>query len=341
MVPSCFPYETGDDGLLNPIRNGLALRTHPPWTSGRPGVRPARCTTDRDQYPSFLGFDAGAADPVAFREDLVCNAYLGWNGCGLEQQLESAYRALVVRDARERPGNTDPNAGFLRAEAILGIVVVTDEEDGSVRDCRFTERDASGRPRPCTDALSVYDSTSPAWSSADLNLRHYLFRPGSAQDPHWPLDRYIDPADPSRGFPGLKPGHPEWVVFGALAGVPLRPPTRGASTDWNALLGTAPDGSDGYTGMAPEGPESMRQANMDPACSTRVVPACRREGSAYDPRACDTAAQYFAWPSRRVAQVAQRFDLRYGNGVVGSICAGSYAPTLGQIAERIQGHLCP
>ena len=43
-----------------------------------------------------------------------------------------------------------------------------------------------------------------------------------------------------------------------------------------ALLGAAADGSQGYTGMSAEGPISMRQRNMDPMCSTRVVPACRQ-----------------------------------------------------------------
>ncbi|MBI5512598.1 MAG: hypothetical protein HY909_02455 [Deltaproteobacteria bacterium] len=340
-IPSCANSDQGDDGLLNPIRNGQALRRHLPWTSAPPGVRPARCMNDPNQYPSFLAFDAARSDLTAFREDFVCNAFLSVGGCGLEQQLESVYRALVVHNPRALPGNTDPNAGFVRDNALLGILVVSDEDDGSVRDCRYTERDPRGRPLPCTDALSVYDTTSPAWASSDLNLRHYLQRPGSAQDPHWPLDRYLDPTEPRRGFTSLKPSHPDWVVFGAIAGVPLRTPARDGRTNWEALLGVAPDGSDGYTGMAPEGPESMRQANPDPACSQRVVPACRREGTTYSPTACDTTTQYFAWPSRRIAQVAQRFDARYGNGVLGSICANNYAQTLGQFAERIQGHICP
>jgi hypothetical protein len=74
-----------------------------------------------------------------------------------------------------------------------------------------------------------------------------------------------------------------------------------------------PDGSDGLTTMSPEGPVSMRQRNMDPSCSTRVVPACRREGSSYDPMrpACDTPVQYFALPSRRIVEVARRFAATY------------------------------
>jgi len=86
----------------------------------------------------------------------------------------------------------------------------------------------------------------------------------------------------------------------------------------------------------------MRQRTMDPDCSTRVVPSCR-QGSAYDPErpGCDTITQPFAYPSRRIAEVVRRFDERYQNGVVGSICRDDYADVLRAIAERIGGRFCP
>ncbi len=345
VVPSCSNSDSGDDGLLNPVRNGQAIRTHPPWTSAPPGVRPARCQMDPNQYPAFLTFDAQTTDPTAFREDFVCNAFLSIGGCGLEQQLESAYRALVVRNAREQAGNTDPNAGFMRANAALAIVMLTDEEDGSARDCRYTEPgDPDGDCRaPRGDALAVFDTASGDWAATDLNLRFYSYQPGSRQDPTWNVNRYIDPSRPNRGFLALKPGRPDLVLFAAITGVPINLPTRAGSpeTDWDALLGRNPDGSDGFTGMSTEGPVSMRQRNMDPQCSARVVPSCRREGSAHNPVACDTSAQYFAWPSRRIALVARRFAERYGNGFVSSICRNDYSDALRQIAERIQRRLTP
>jgi hypothetical protein len=337
VVPSCANTDQGDDGLLNPVRNGAALRQHYPWTTAPPGRRPARCTNDPNQFPSFLRFDRMTSDATQFREEFVCNAYLSIGGCGLEQQLESMYRALVVRNPRMMAGNTDPNAGFVRDNAVLALVMVTDEEDGSTRDCRYAERGV-----PCTDAVTVFDIMSPQWSSNDLNLRFYMYTPGSAQDPTWNIDRYISPTQPNRGFTSLKPGRPDLVIFSAIAGVPINLPTRGTGMtqeiDWNMLLGTNPDGSDGYTGMSAEGPISMRQRNMDPACSTRVVPACRREGSTMA-TTCDPAAQYFAWPSRRVVQVARRFAERYQNGTVSSICKNDYSSALTQIVERIQSRL--
>ncbi len=335
-VPSCANSDVGDDGLLNPIRNGQAIRSHQPWTTAPAGTRPARCMMVPTQYPSFLTFDADSTNAAEFRDDFVCNAYLSIGGCGLEQQLESAYRALVVHNPREQPGNTDPNAGFVRPNAVLAIVMVSDEEDGSVRDCRYAENGV-----PCTDGIGVFDSTSAAWASTDLNLRFYMYTPGSAQDPTWPLDRYMDPTRPNRGFTSLKPNRPENVIFAAIAGVPIMPPMAGDNVDFAALLGAAPDGSQGYTGMSTEGPVSMQQRNMDPACSTRVVPACRREGSSYDPMRppCSTDQQYFALPSRRIVEIARRFQATYQNGSVSSICRNDYTQALEQIVQRIQQRL--
>ncbi len=340
VVPSCANSDVGDDGMLNPIRNGLAMRTHEPWTTAPVGVRPTRCAFDRDQYPSFLSFSANMTDAAVFRDDLVCNAYLSTGGCGLEQQLEAAYRALVIHNAREQPGNTDPNAGFVRENAALSIVLFTDEEDGSTRDCRYAETGVA-----CTDAVGVFDIMSPDWSSSDLNLRFYMYTPGSRQDPTWPIDRYIDTTHPTRGFTGLKPRHPELVTFSAITGVPLVLPMRastvpgGVTVDWERLLGRSADGSDGFTGeQTGSGSISMRQANPDPMCSTRVVPACRREDSAAT-SACDTSAQYFAWPARRIVEVARRFDDQYHAGSVSSICANDLMPAITQVGALIQSRL--
>ncbi|MBI5517086.1 MAG: hypothetical protein HY909_25125 [Deltaproteobacteria bacterium] len=344
LVVSCANSDQGDNGLLNPIRRGMAMASHQPWTTA-PMLRPARCMNDPNQYPTFLTFEAARGDTAAFREDFVCNAFLSTNGCGLEQQLESAYRALVVNDARERAGSTSPNAGFVRDDAVLAIVVITDEEDGSVRDCRYAERDpVSGRPMPCNDATGVFDSTSARWGDTDLNLRLYLYRQGESTDPTWPLDRYLDPANRSRGYLAMKPGHPERVVFAAIAGVPLTLPTRpGGGTDWDALLGRNPNGSDALDTLSVEGPISMRQANRDTQCPLRMVPACRREGTRYDgsrPQ-CLTTEQYYAWPSRRVAALARRFDETLGNAALSSICRNSYENALTEIVARIQARLCP
>jgi hypothetical protein len=361
-VPGCANSDLGDDGLLNPIRYGQALADHLPWMPRRgdpapPGFRPADCT-NRDQFPSFITFTSGVTDPAMFEHDFKCNAGLYVNGCGLEQQLEAVWRALVWHDPRERAGNNDPNRGFIRDDALLAIVLLTDEEDGSVRDCRFARGDQCQAP----GTIDVFNSASTRWSSTNLNLRFYLYRPCSDQDPTWPLDRYVDPSNLTRGYMGLKPGHPERIVFAAITGVPLQIPMRGTGTnatvDWDQLLGAPdPNNADNFCArnymtavdmMSAEGPISMRAANQDPNCSDRTVPACRREGSTYDPMRppCTTTEQYYAWPARRVVEIARRFDQSpmcnggpCHNGLVTSICSNNYSSAMRQIIEKIQSRL--
>jgi hypothetical protein len=58
----------------------------------------------------------------------ACIAKLGDGGCGIEQQFQSTRRAL---DKARDPNDPD-NAGFLRDDAILGIIMLTNEDDCSV-----------------------------------------------------------------------------------------------------------------------------------------------------------------------------------------------------------------
>ncbi|MBL8682070.1 MAG: hypothetical protein JNK05_23080 [Myxococcales bacterium] len=383
----------GDDGVLNPIRYGAAVAQHLPWNNRSlpPGFRSAACGTDPMRFPSFIGFcsneadascdapgaSASTRDPAMFSEWFRCNAGLYVGGCGIEQPLEAAWRALVHHDARALPGNNSRNAGFLREDALLAIVVLTDEEDGSVRLC---DRDASFSAQSgsaCSDARTVFDANSRAWSpvvlqtgQADINGRFYDYQPGSAQDPTWSLDRYYNraPADApnrwTRDLLSLKPGHPERIVFAAIAGVPLQVPTRTADgqqlIDWNALLGApGPRGADDFVGrdvhasiegtQASAGRFSMRGARA--AGCDHVEPACRREGSAPHPsnqcaETLSSPGQYMAFPSRRVIEIARRFDeapscngLPCRNGIVTSICSSDYRGAMGSIVEKIRTRL--
>src|SRR5690606_11799852 len=58
-------------------------------------------------------------------ESFQCMAVLGSRGCEYEQPLEAMRRAL--------DGSVAENAGFLRADAVLGVVFLTDEDDCSAR----------------------------------------------------------------------------------------------------------------------------------------------------------------------------------------------------------------
>src|ERR1022692_462187 len=65
-----------------------------------------------------------AADPAGLAAVFQCLALLGSNGCGFEHQLASVARALGA------DGSPPPsvNAGFLRPDAELAIVLLTNED---------------------------------------------------------------------------------------------------------------------------------------------------------------------------------------------------------------------
>ncbi|MDB4929197.1 MAG: putative lipoprotein [Myxococcaceae bacterium] len=336
-VPSCGVSEGGDQGLLNPRARGTAARLRTPPEVPTPALcRPGGVTDD-----AFLTLSPADDDAFVLAAP-TCHTAIGVGGCGLEQQLEAARRALLGEG-----GVASANAGFLRPEATLAILVLSDEDDGSVRDCRF--HDGVGA---CVDALDVYDPRSTRWSTPDLNFRLYAYAPGTAQDPTWPLERYVDPARPARGFLGLKPGHPERVVFGAITGVPVAVPRRAdGTTDWDALLGppapgrpddfAARDGQRAFRDPAhPLGPISMRQRDPDAQCP-RMVPACRYAGGA--PAAvCDAPDHFSAQRARRIVEVARRFDesalcagLPCRNGMVASICDGGNATPFERFADLV------
>jgi len=104
MAGGCDPSPGGQRGILQASNGGCA---------GPSGKR----------YIEYRFGENGATGNVT---DLVgaftCMASVGSKGCGFEHQLESVYAALH---------NTVENAGFLRDDALLVIVFVTNEDDGS------------------------------------------------------------------------------------------------------------------------------------------------------------------------------------------------------------------
>lgn len=114
LMGSCTP--DGDAGKLQ----------HAP----KPGK--AGC---KASYPRYL---QGPGPDVA--KDFACIAELGLGGCGYEQQFEAALQALASQPY---------NAGFIRKNAPLAIIFVTDEDDCSASDDKlFDPDDSSLGPYP-------------------------------------------------------------------------------------------------------------------------------------------------------------------------------------------------
>jgi hypothetical protein len=99
-------------------------------------ARVAGCTPPDDPWIAYLdgqtNIPAGDEDPLArVQEAFACIAKLGSDGCGFEQPLEAARRAL------DPDANVNP--GFRRPNAALAVVIVTNEDDCSGTDVLFAK----------------------------------------------------------------------------------------------------------------------------------------------------------------------------------------------------------
>jgi hypothetical protein len=102
------------------------------------GTADAPCLTGGARY--LTASDTGGNYPGTLDEAFACmtrTAPLG--GCGFEQPFEAVRRAL--------DGRHGDHAGFLRDDALLLVVVLTDEDDCSVDDATFFAPDGEGLGR--------------------------------------------------------------------------------------------------------------------------------------------------------------------------------------------------
>ncbi|MEY4576565.1 MAG: hypothetical protein RL701_1268 [Pseudomonadota bacterium] len=302
---ACSP-EGGDDGKL----------LHAPTTP--------LSTQCRGIFPTFLSYTA-TDDLTQVAHDVACIADLGTGGCGFEQQLEAPLKALWPADYHDdqgelvtpnpiqflggRPGRGDlpteqgGNLGFLRNDpndpALLVIVLLTDEEDGSVMN---------------NDHLwpsSHYAKTDPL-ATQDINLRLY-FHPEQS----FAISRYVD------GFRKLKPGHEELVVFTAIAGVPPD------LVDSNAL--DAVDFADAAARAA------FYDHILDDPRMQQVPDEFTGTGKGNLKTSCERTTPgedvaVVAYPPRRIVELAQAFG---ENGMVQSICQDDFTGALDKILDAM------
>lgn len=79
---------------------------------------------------------------------LRCMGLIGDGGCGVESPLEAIKRAL--------DGHRSENDGFLRADALLAVLIISDEDDCSVQLSRRSENNPANRSCAVTDP-EAYD----------------------------------------------------------------------------------------------------------------------------------------------------------------------------------------
>jgi hypothetical protein len=206
-VPTCPEPMFGDDGALR--------------TLGRADL--ASCV---DSYPTFLTLHPSdaEADPHAVARDLTCVGQAGTGGCGFEQPLEAMLKAVTpstspLRFVAGTSGHADgANAGFLRDDSILVVLVLSDENDCSVSD------------------PELLDPGSTRYSE-DLNLRCFSY-----PDALHPVARYVDGLLATRS-------DPRDLIFAVVAGIPMDL-TPGGTPEFAAVL-SDPRMAEVLEGIAP------------------------------------------------------------------------------------------
>ncbi len=192
VVPTCRDPERGEDGVLRTA-----------------GLTSAGCMAT---YPSFLTFAPATGSVDALARDFACVAVAGTGGCGMEQPLEAALKALTpststIRFYPDTTGHGDgPNAGFVRPDSFLAIVVVTDEDDCSARD------------------PELFNPTSVVYTD------QLFLRCAFHEDALHPVERYVD------GLRALRSDRPERLLVAAIAGVPADLLTDPAGPDFEGIL---------------------------------------------------------------------------------------------------------
>jgi hypothetical protein len=291
-------HSGGDGGLLQPLGRAHAPSCLAP--TGGVNFIDYNLSTNQNNLPAAQGLAA----------TFSCMASVGELGCGFEHQLESAYKSLHD----QLPSNHD----FLRSDALLAVVWVTDEDDCSAN--------------PSSD---LFDPAAASYGAL-LSYRctnHSIFTDGNATNPpglmpyassNGPLtgatdapaslnklftvDRYINYFTKPASVGGVKTD-PTSVLLAAITG-----PT----SDVESILGnpnTQPPGA--YQSCA--GPIDGK------TCAVLLQHSCISTSN----------AQAVADPAVRLTQVVSAAN----DGVVSSICDDSYSAPLQSLGQKIVARL--
>jgi hypothetical protein len=264
------------------------------------GFQCAKASLDAGQ--NFIINVNGQANYTGELADVFgCIALLGDGGCGFEHQLESVLRALGADGAPPPP----ENANFLRPDAFLQVVLLTDEDDCSAP----PDSDLFD-----SSSMTLTDPLGPLQSYRCNEFGHLC---GGKKPPRMPpgeVDlgtcvsaedgRLLRVADIVKALKGLK-ADPRKVFVAALAA---------NTTPYKVNVG--PSQIKGDTSLWPFVEHSCIQT--DPGGS-----------------------QTYGDPAVRIKQWVDGFG---GNGIFQSLCIPSYTPALqaiaGQIGAALSGTPC-
>ncbi len=298
VPPHSFTAGSGSSVDFNPtsacMRNDGAGKAGFMQTEGLSGTGSSRepCTAVTPPPGTlYLNYPEGNFTPADLVEDVRCLTGQD-NGCGFEQQLE----AVLASD------RNPANSGFNREDALLAVILITDEDDCSTTDPRVFDVE----PRESNPFQGPFTSAD----ELKFNLRC-----SEHQEALQEVSRYVE------GIAALK-SDPSQIVFAAITGIPEDPTLdranfATAAERYEAILNSS--------AMA-EVPNPDEADNP----GQQLTPACTaNDGSGS------------AAPGRRIVDTMKGLaEGNTGVGtVVESICQADYAPALNAIVDRIAAAL--
>ena len=252
-----------------------------------------------------------------------CYGPQGVAGCGFESHLESMYKGLAAAKSSKNKNNF----GFLRAAAILSIVIITDEADCSANTVDFGEifttnkvfwydpaTDVAPSSSMCWKAGVACEGSAPNWTTCRAENYDVTGAPGASDDESvlFPVDKYVAfVTELEKAKQVFDPD--QQVLVSLIAGVPIGYESFDAEIPYVDSPDLAPGGYQSLFGIGPGcivGPANMPTA-------TAVPPVRERE---------------FA--------EAFNVDDELGRNLY-SICDDDYSAALADIADKIRDQIKP
>jgi len=246
-------------------------------------------------------------------EAFKCLGPQGINGCGFESQLESMYLSLIRAD-----NPNEASYGFMRSDAILAVVFVTDEADCSYNKDWSEIFDADGNKVFWSNPDEAIPSSAVCW-----NAGVECSGDPSGYDSCEAVNKDVN------GTVGV--GDDEAVLrpvsryTGLLAGIEQQKQAINESSEVIMALigGVAEDGQPYYADASQTNPDFQDKFGIGPGCEA-INPA-----NPDDP--------VTAVPPVRLADVVDEFT----PGNMFSVCDPDYGQALGAIGDAIAASIRP
>jgi hypothetical protein len=329
-----FVSQAGDTDV-----SAIACQDNCTLNSGALGI-----TNDSDPWLENIEGTTNLPDGVSTTQAFQCVGPQGINGCGFESQLESMNKALIRFDTQ-----SDAAFGFMREQAILAIVHVTDEADCSYNNDWVSIFEQSGNKVFWDSPSDTFPTSAVCWNAGtsctdngsggydcvaadyDVNGNQIPGGDPSADDNAvlHPLSRYIDRVqgienDKKEITPGQE------VIVGLIGGV-----------GDGGLNGS---GQPSYADTADA--VFMTDFGIGPGCSAPVpgatpCPAGDADCVGIGTQTCGAAGfcmeTQTAIPPVRLSE----FTTHFTEDNMFSVCAPDYSPALQAIASAIEDQLKP